>query len=257
MPADFELFFAGTCPGMLAKAIVLSGHRQDAEDAVQEAYAEAFRSWPRIAAYESPEAWVYKVMSQRLWAASRRTSRQLPSGLDLELSLPGSADPARTAEARAVIGALAALPGKMRFVMVMHCLNGMPQEEVARELGLARSTVAVYVHTARRVLEKTLGLAAVMRRSDQPLVGVAVPPGAFPELGLQAGDPVALSLRATESWLREGLDGDGDGTVRRAREAVAAGAAQQPGQWARWRQRRQARAAGRLGPAGPHWDTSR
>src|SRR5689334_10676943 len=79
MTEDFPAFFARTGSGMIAKAILLSGHRQEAEDAVQEAYTEALRSWHRIGAYDSPEAWVYKVMSQRLWAASRRAARQVPS----------------------------------------------------------------------------------------------------------------------------------------------------------------------------------
>ena len=137
MAEDFAAFFASTCPGMIAKAILLSGHRQEAEDAVQEAYTEALRSWHRIGAYDSPEAWVYKVMRQRLWAAARRASRQVPSGVELRVPGGSLADPVRTAEARAVIAALAGLPGKMRFVVVMHCLNGMPQGDVAREHGLA------------------------------------------------------------------------------------------------------------------------
>jgi LysM repeat protein len=85
MAQDFSAFFVSTCPGMLAKAILLSGHRQEAEDAVQEAYTEALRSWHRIGDYDSPEAWVYKVMRQRVWAAARRASRQVPSGVDLQV----------------------------------------------------------------------------------------------------------------------------------------------------------------------------
>jgi RNA polymerase sigma factor (sigma-70 family) len=224
MAEDFSAFFASTCPGMLAKAILLSGHRQEAEDAVQEAYTEALRSWHRIATYDSPEAWVYKVMSQRLWAAARRTSRQVPSGVDLKVPAQLQADPERSAEARAAIAALGALPGKMRFVMVMHCLNGMSQEEVARELGLARGTVAVYVHGARRLLEKALGLAPA-RHADQPLVRVPVPAAPFRDYGLAvAADPLARSLRAAENWLREGLAGDGV-TVSAIGAAVEAGAA--------------------------------
>ncbi len=207
MAEDFTAFFASTCPGMLAKAILLSGHRQEAEDAVQEAYTEALRSWHRIGAYDSPEAWVYKVMRQRLWAASRRASRQVPSGVDLRVPAGSLADPERAAEARAAIAALAGLPGKMRFVVVMHCLNGMPQGEVARELGLARGTVAVYLHSARRLLEKTLGMAPA-RRADQPLVPVGIPPSGSRE-PVVAADPLVSSLRAAELWLRAGLAGHG------------------------------------------------
>jgi RNA polymerase sigma-70 factor (ECF subfamily) len=238
MTDDFAQFFASTCAGMLAKAILLSGHRQEAEDAVQEAYTEALRAWHRIAGYDSPEAWVYKVMSQRLWAASRRASRQTPSGLDLKVPAPAQAGPERTAEARAVIAALAALPGKMRFVMVMHCLNGMSQEQVAAELGLARSTVAVYLHSARRLLEKTLDMAPA-RQAGQPLVWVPAPPGtAGPAEG--AVDPFGRGLRAAGHWLAEGLAGAADvgpaiGAAVAA--AVANDGARRPGAWRRWRQR--------------------
>lgn len=205
MAEEFTTFFASTRSGMLAKAILLSGHRQEAEDAVQEAYTEALRSWHRIGDYDSPEAWVYKVMSQRVWAASRRASRQVPSGVDLEVPAGSLTDPERAAEARAAIGALASLPGKMRFVVVMHCLNGMPQAEVARELGLARGTVAFYLHSARRLLEKQLGMVSA-RHADQELVGVAGRYADLHEPGVAAADPLASRLRAAESWLRTGLE---------------------------------------------------
>lgn len=218
MAEDFAAFFASTCPGMLAKAIMLSGHRQEAEDAVQEAYTEALRSWPRIGHYDSPEAWVYKVMSQRLWAASRRARRQVPSGVDLEVPARSAEDPERTAEARAVITALAALPGKMRFVIVMHCLNGMSQVQVAQELGLARGTVAVYLHSARGLLRQSLGLAHV-QHPDWSLV----PSSPYRELSLAPADPLARRLRAAESWLRDGLADDG-ATVSALGNAVRAGA---------------------------------
>jgi RNA polymerase sigma factor (sigma-70 family) len=236
MTEDFPAFFARTCPGMLAKAIMLSGHRQEAEDAVQEAYTEALRSWHRIGAYDSPEAWVYKVMSQRLWAASRRASRQVPSGLDLKVPAPAQAGPERTAEARAVISALAALPGKMRFVMVMHCLNGMTQKQVADELGLARGTVAVYLHAARRLLEKTLGMAPA-RHTETPLVRVSVLSAPHHDPGLAAADLLARRLRAAESWLCEGLADDGATVPAIGAEVTGAASGARTGIWRRWRQR--------------------
>lgn len=233
MTADFAAFFASTCPAMLAKAILLSGHRQEAEDAVQEAYTEALRYWDRIGGYDSPEAWVYKIMRQRLWASARRASRQVPAGLDLKVPAPSQADPERTAEARAVLAELASLPGKMRFVIVMHCLNGMSQDEVARELGLARSTVAVYVHSARRLLEKALGLA-LAGHADQPLV--RMPASAADPFGgagaVLAADPLARGLRVAENWLRDGL-ADNDATVTAIGQAVAAGGRAERRRWFR------------------------
>jgi Sigma-70, region 4 len=131
----------------------------------------------------------------------------------------------------------------MRFVVVMHCLNGMPQGEVASELGLARGTVAVYLHSARQLLKKSLGLAPA-RHIDQPLVRVAArvagPASEFGEPGV-AADPLARSLRAAESWLRAGLAAD-DATVSAIGAAVTAGATggtsgRRTGRWRRWRER--------------------
>ncbi len=232
MAQEFTAFFASTCPGMVAKAIVLSGHRQEAEDAVQEAYTEALRSWDRIGDYDSPEAWVYKVMRQRLWASSRKASRQVPSGVDLKVPAGSMTDPERAAEARAAIAALAGLPGKLRFIVVMHCLNGMPLGDVARELGLARGTVGFYLHSARRLLEQTLGLAPD-KLTDQPLVRAGS--------GVAAVDPadrLVRRLRAAEGWLRIGLAGD-DVTVAGLGTAVTAGArVAGDRRWARWRRGR-------------------
>ncbi len=247
---DFETFFASTGPGMLAKGILLSGHRQEAEDAVQEAYTEALRAWHRIGSYESPEAWVYKVMRQRLWASSRRASRQVPSGVDLTVPSGSLGDPERTAEARAVITALAGLPGRLRFVVVMHCLNGLSQEEVARELGLARGTVAFYLHSARRLLEKTLGMTQE-RHLVQPLARVAGPVSMFDGPGLASEDPLARKLRTAESWLRAGLAAD-EATMPALGAAVRAGAAgrRRPGLRPTWRERMRAGTAGTAGTGG-------
>lgn len=242
MAEDFGAFFARTCPGMLAKAILLSGNRPEAEDAVQEAYTEALRSWHRIGDYDSPEAWVYKVMRQRLWAAARRAARQVPSGVDLKVPVRQEAGPEQTAEARAALVALGALPGKMRFVIVMHCLNGMSQEEVARELGLARGTVAVYLHSARRLLAKTLGLATA-GHADQSLVRVTAGVSPFREPDSAAAEELTRHLRIAEEWLREGLAGDG-ATVAAIGAAVTARVRTGGTRARRWPWRHRARTSG-------------
>jgi RNA polymerase sigma factor (sigma-70 family) len=215
--AGFDEFFERTFPGVLATATLLSTSRHDAEDAVQEAYSEALARWDTVGGYEAPEAWVRKVMKQRLWKAARRRDRQIPTGLSMEMAVAPQAGPEQTAEARAVIAALAALPGIMRFVLVMHCLNGVGQKEIAQELGLARSTVAVYVHNARRALERSLGMTP-SQRGDELLVPV---PGMPITLPPQLTDPLALRLRASERWLCTGLAAD-PRTARRIRTSLAA-----------------------------------
>ncbi|MEU0216555.1 sigma-70 family RNA polymerase sigma factor [Streptomyces sp. NPDC006265] len=210
----FAGFFERSYPGMLARALLLCGHRQDAEDAVQEGYAEAFRRWERLRAYDAPDAWVYRVVRQRLWAAGRRRARRRSAETRLPQP-PPTASVEQTAEARAVLSALAGLPPRQRTVLVLHCLEGMTQAEIAEELGLRRGSVAAGVFRARRHLERGLGMVDDEGGGDRDgLHGwdELVPSGAFRDApaanriaGPEPADPLAGALRRTELWLRGGV----------------------------------------------------
>ncbi|MFE0461540.1 hypothetical protein ACFW1A_20050, partial [Kitasatospora sp. NPDC058965] len=74
---EFEAFFTRSYPRALARAVLLCGNREDAEDAVLEAYAAAAERWAdRLRGYESPEGWVSTVVEQRLWKTARARSKQ-------------------------------------------------------------------------------------------------------------------------------------------------------------------------------------
>ncbi|GAA1909235.1 hypothetical protein GCM10009716_18980 [Streptomyces sodiiphilus] len=236
-PTDFDAFFQRSFPGMLARAILLSGHRQDAEDAVQEAYTEALRRWERLRGYDSPEGWVHRVVRQRLSSVSRRAARTRPTDLeDLpQLSVAG-AD--RSIEARAVLDALAALPPRQRTVLVLHSLEGMSQEAVARELGLTRGGVAAGLFKARRKLEKVLDVVEHERETgrrtgrDTPHRDrdglVSRPPQArpLPLAGAGAAPPADGpdgAVARTELWLRGRIAARPD-LRDRLRDAVLASA---------------------------------
>ncbi|MBW1598621.1 RNA polymerase sigma factor [Streptomyces sp. JJ38] len=208
----FEAFFARTFTGMLARALLLCGHRQDAEDAVQDAYAEAYRRWERLRGYEAPDAWVYRVVRQRLRAAGRRNARARAAGLE-GLPAPAVAGVEQTAYARTVLAALATLPKRQRTVLVMHCLNGVPQRDVAEELGLSRGGVAASLSKARRRLQKVLGMRERAARGSDGADDRLVRPG-VPMRGEELrplsravhqrpeGDGLAVALAAAEAWLR-------------------------------------------------------
>jgi len=130
-PRDFETFFACAYGRVLAQVIMLCGSREDAEDVTQEAFLEAYRAWDRIAGYELPEAWVYRAAVQRLWKAQRR--RRTGQDRLPDLPVPVRASPEQTAEAREALRLLAALPPRQRVTMVLFCLHGWSQNEIATE----------------------------------------------------------------------------------------------------------------------------
>ncbi|MFE7133346.1 RNA polymerase sigma factor [Streptomyces sp. NPDC057638] len=221
-PRDFETFFAAAQPRLLAQAIMLCGSREDAEDAVQEGFAEAYRAWDRIAGYENPEAWVYRVAVQRLWKTQRKRragEERLPA-----LPVPVQAGPERTAEAREVLRLLAALPPRQRVTMVLFCLHGWSQRDIARALRMTRGGVAANVSKARLTMKEALGMnEEELSRRDAFVAGPG-PSGwadARPgRTGQAAPDPLDRALRTTESWLRAGLLDDPE-EPERARSALA------------------------------------
>jgi RNA polymerase sigma factor (sigma-70 family) len=201
---DFDTFFADSWSDMLARALVLSGSRHDAEDAVQEAYAEALSGWDRISGYDNPGAWVYKIVRQRLWKSARRWGRV--GSADLTTWHATEGDPERFTEATFALAALITLPDRQRVVMVMHCLHQMDQQEIADELGLSRGTVGATIFKARRKLEKALGI-------KDTVTGQALVRGAAP------ADPLAVLLSNVMAVLTEHVAGparnEGLAAVRR------------------------------------------
>ncbi|WP_326614442.1 sigma-70 family RNA polymerase sigma factor [Streptomyces scopuliridis] len=221
-PRDFETFFSGSYSRVLAQVIMLCGSRADAEDVTQEAFVEAYRAWERIAGYELPEAWVYRVAVQRLWKTQRkrRTGEQrLP-----DVPVPVQVGPEQTAEAREVLRLLAALPPRQRTTMVLFCLHGWSQSEIAKALRMTRGGVAANVSKARQTLREALGMSA-----DETIVGRdpflgGAEPGRLGRVDVSriglGRDPVDAALRDTESWLRAALQADPE-RLDRARAAVA------------------------------------
>jgi RNA polymerase sigma-70 factor (ECF subfamily) len=193
---DFDEFFTSSRAEMVARALMLSGSRHDAEDAVQEAYTAAWSQWDRISGYDSPGAWVYKVVRQRLWKSAKRWRRVSSVGVDdLAQLRSAEGDPQRFVEAVAALAAMAQLPHRQRMVLVMHCLQQMEQQQIADELGLSRGAVAASIFKARRKLEKALGMKDT---------GLATLDGRGPSVvgtDARAQDPLNVVLRAVVSYL--------------------------------------------------------
>lgn len=212
---DFDTFFAQSCPEMLARAMVLARNRHDAEDAVQEAYVEALSRWDRIAHYDNPGAWVYKLVRQRLWKSAQRWTRLRPLSVD-DTSRAAGGDPEQFTEAVMALSALAGLPDRQRMVMVMHCLHRMEQQQIADELGLTRGAVAASIFKARRKLEQTLG----MKDTELPVSSATVPAAAGSGPAIPRRDPLAAWMDELLAGLRQ-LASDEQWLDRVHREAHA------------------------------------
>jgi RNA polymerase sigma-70 factor (ECF subfamily) len=137
----------------------LTGHRQTAEDCVQEAFVSAWRALPTFETRSTFSTWLHRI------AVNTVTSRH--RGLARAFEATGETDAReldrRTAEDAPPIdleAAIAGLPDGARHVLVLVGLYGFSHAEAARELGIAVGTSKAQLHRARQLLAARLDLNA-------------------------------------------------------------------------------------------------
>ena len=147
------------------------GHRQDAEDTMQEVL---LKSIPHLPKFNSPKAvvvWLYKVAKNRC-LMNRRKSKFAPAHeLSLEELMPdrkeleqltadGRVNPEsfaiRTEQASRLREAVQKLPPQYRIVLVLRDMEGLTDDEVAEITGVRAGTVRVRLHRARLFVRKEL-----------------------------------------------------------------------------------------------------
>lgn len=224
LPPGFEDFYAKTYGRVLTYARFLARNMVDAEQAAADAYVETAKRWDRVSGYEAKEAYVRRIVRQRLAKEHHRwwhrTSAETRGPVPLRPT-----DPELSAEVRMVLDLIPLLPPKQRAVLIL-CCQEYTSEEIAQELGMKPSTVRTHLERARRRLRDALGIrpvpgadrtdtfvpAASARRGDvSPLPG--------PE---QHGhDHLTGLLRRSETELREAFAAD-QARMERIRAVIAA-----------------------------------
>jgi RNA polymerase sigma-70 factor (sigma-E family) len=142
--------FAQASAGRLRHAAyLLTGNRDSAEEAVQATLVRTYAAWKRVRR-EDAFAYARKVLVNYLTDKWRRRLKEHPTD-DLP-ELPARADIADEVALRQWLsGALATLTSRERTVIVMRYLFDLPEQTVARELGITLGTVK---STSSRALAK-------------------------------------------------------------------------------------------------------
>src|SRR6185437_13370454 len=130
-------------------------NREDAEDAVQSTFLNAFRGLERGVVPELESAWLYKIAHhvcltrQRSW--SRRRLVESPQDLDAAAALIGA--PVRDADTIAgLTDALRELPEAQRRAILLREWQGLTYKEIADELQVSQAAVETLIFRARRAL---------------------------------------------------------------------------------------------------------
>jgi RNA polymerase sigma factor (sigma-70 family) len=136
----------------------LSPDAEEARDLVQETFLRAARRPAAVPAGEpAGEAWLVRVLVNLCRDRFRRLAVRARARQDLGREPGRSPHPEPAAVARAAVqAALARLSPRRRAIVVLHELEEVPVERVARLLGIAQVTVRWHLAAARKELATLL-----------------------------------------------------------------------------------------------------
>ncbi|HEX4982341.1 MAG TPA: sigma-70 family RNA polymerase sigma factor [Ilumatobacteraceae bacterium] len=151
--AGFDDLFRDHYDRLVRSMTVACGDREQAADAVQEAFVKAHVRWRRIGNYEDPIGWVRRVAVNQLRDEHRRTGRKRRALARLASRTPTSDHPVEPDEFDRL---LAELPRQQRLATALYYVDGMSVAEIAAALGIAEGSVKSHLFDARKRLRTVL-----------------------------------------------------------------------------------------------------
>jgi RNA polymerase sigma-70 factor (ECF subfamily) len=156
----FEAIVGDSIDRLFALATLMIRDRTLAEDAVQDAYARAWRDLPGLKDPQRLDAWLSRLTVNATYDLLRRR-KHVRRALPLEAmphttsEQPGPVDRLDLAEA------YGRLPPEQRAIVILHYYLGLPLDEIARTLAIPPGTVRSRLHAALRSMRSWLGTADV------------------------------------------------------------------------------------------------
>jgi RNA polymerase sigma-70 factor, ECF subfamily len=156
--SDFRGFYLEHVDFVRRVVARLHGPGADIDDAVQEVFLVALRKRAGFAGRAAPSTWLYAIAQRVVMAARRRGRLRRFFGLETVQERAAGENPQQIFEHRESSERLYALLGRLsdrkRTVFVLHEIEGLPGEEIARIVGCPVKTVWTRLHHARRELQQ-------------------------------------------------------------------------------------------------------
>ncbi len=147
-----------------AVALRMLGRRQDAEDAVQQAF---LRLYEARAAYDSQwrlSTWFYRILINACVDELRRRRPQVPLEDWDNAANDSTHRSVETAERdRLLQGALSTVPVEARIVLTLYYGDGLSYREIGTIRGISVNTVKTHLRRGRLALRKALRARGVER----------------------------------------------------------------------------------------------
>jgi RNA polymerase sigma-70 factor, ECF subfamily len=151
---DFERWYTGEHPRLIAALTVMAGDGSLAAEVVDEAFARAYERWSRVGRMESPEGWTYRTAINTLRRRQRR--RHLEHQLHLRRAATSTFVAPPSDWSPEVWDAVRRLPPRERAAVALRYVADLSTDAIAAAMGIAPGTVGATLHSARRRLAATL-----------------------------------------------------------------------------------------------------
>jgi RNA polymerase sigma-70 factor, ECF subfamily len=153
---SFDDFYRREHRHVLGLAFVLTGNQWVAEDTAQDAFTAAFRRWRSIVAYDSPGAWVRRVVCNRAASVLRRRVREAKALMRLagRTQIYIELDEGDEAFWQAV----RRLPPRQAQAVALYYLEDYSVREIAEVLDCSEGTVKTHLSRARDAVARQLQL---------------------------------------------------------------------------------------------------
>ncbi|MFT3903314.1 MAG: RNA polymerase sigma factor [Niabella sp.] len=143
---------------MLNSSMRILNNLADAEDMVQEAFVDAFRNLGSFTYKSSFEAWLRRIVINKSISLLRKRKVNWIEVDEERLNAEGEVavdEEQMDFDIKRIKDAIATLPDNHRIVFNLFAVDGVPQEEIAKLLGISHNNVRTIYHRAKKkILEQ-------------------------------------------------------------------------------------------------------
>ena len=138
----------------IGHAIAILGNREDAMDAVQEAFIDCFQALDRIDLTRRFYPWFYVILRNRCFKLGSGRKKREMSSSETEILAPASS--IQPEDTMILERAMLELPAEDRELITLRHLDGLSYQELAERLEVPQGTIMSRLHHARKRLRDKL-----------------------------------------------------------------------------------------------------
>jgi RNA polymerase sigma-70 factor (sigma-E family) len=153
-----ETVYTEHAVSLIRLAYLMLGDRPAAEDVVQDAFCNLYRSWDRLADPARALPYVRSCVLNACRSALRRrvVGRRVAPAMYTPPAVSAEAVALGLHERQEVMQAVRRLPGRQREALVLRFYLDLPDQEIAQIMGVQLSTVRSATHRALKALAQSL-----------------------------------------------------------------------------------------------------